>query len=363
MDLGNNRAVRAVRAALAYEGEQRFRVRPGPNLRRVTLRVSYGTSESVLAPVWAGEGFPKDVERALDDLTKSPPDPRETVVIAARRLSSGARAALQARGISWADEEGRAAIFAAPGLAVVREAAPSEPRPREEGMRWSEGAAAVAEHLLVVAAERALLPTGRGTALPAVSEIAGELDLSAPFVSRTLQSFDAMAWTAKEGPQRGTGARRVLTDATALLSGWAAWHRGREPETVHAHGNFQDPEAFLQERIGAWPGHAWALTGWLALERRATFMTNVSVITVYLDQEVFDDVGELGSWLTGAGLRRVESGARVDVVRADPYVLRQTRAEQGAPQVSDIRLYGDLLRLGVRGSDAAEHLRETRIGF
>lgn len=66
---------------------------------------------------------------------------------------------------------------------------------------------------------------------------------------------------------------------------------------------------------------------------------------------------------SSAGLRKVESGARVELVQADPYVLRRTITESDAPQVTGVRLYGDLLRLGVRGSDAAEHLRATRIGF
>ena len=108
---------------------------------------------------------------------------------------------------------------------------------------------------------------------------------------------------------------------------------------------------------------AWALTGWLALEHRAPFMTTTPVITIYIDREVFEDPTALDTRIARAGLRRVDSGARVDLVKADPYVLRRATLEGGTPQVSDIRLYGDLLRLGVRGSDAAEHLRETRIGF
>jgi len=336
----------------------------GPNLRRDTLRVKYGTSESVLAPVWAGEGFPKDVELAIDRLAKNPLDRRETLVIVARNLSTGARSLLDAQGISWADEEGRAAISAGPGLMVLREASSAKVRPSSEGMRWSEGVGAVAEYILALAADSGLRTETRPLPLPTVAAVAADMDLSGPFVSRTLQAFDAMAWTNKEGTQRGSGARRVLADAPGLLSGWAAWHAAEAAETVHTHATFRDADTFLHERIGAaWGLGQWALTGWLALERRAPFMTNTPVITLYVDREVFDDFGELGLWMTKAGLRKVDSGARVDLVKADPYVLRRAKPESGTPQVSDIRLYGDLLRLGVRGSDGAEHLRETRIGF
>ena len=62
-------------------------------------------------------------------------------------------------------------------------------------------------------------------------------------------------------------------------------------------------------------------------------------------------------------MRRVESGERVQIMKAEPHVLRQKRVVHGLEIVSDIRLYGDLLRLGVRGEDSAQHLREARLGF
>lgn len=364
MDSGNKRAWRALRAALGGEGTARLSLSAVPNPSHESLRVRYGTNESILAPVWAGEGFPKDVELALDRLAKEPLQEHETLVIVARSLSTGARSMLDAQGISWADEQGRAAISAGPGLVVLRESSSRKPRPPVEGMRWSDGAGAVAEYLLTLAADNRLWAEALPLPLPTVAAVAADMDLSTAFVSRTLQAFDSMSWTNKEGALRGSGARRVLVDAPGLLSSWATQHASRTPEVVHAHASFRDPGTFLRDRIGAaWPSERWALTGWLALEHRAPFMTTTPVLTVYLDRELFDDHGELGSLLTRAGLRVVDSGARVDVVKADPYVLRRARLEAGAPQVSDIRLYGDLLRLGVRGPDGAEHLRETRIGF
>jgi len=365
MDSSNYRALRAVRAALSGQRAGALTVVDWPNLRRRTLRVTYGTSESVLAPVWAGEGFPQDVERAIDLLATNPLDRRETLVIVARRLSTGARSMLDAQGISWADEEGRAAISAAPGLVVIRESSSAKVRPTVEDMRWSDGPGAIAEYLLAIAATSDREADAPAQQLPTVAAIAAGTGLSAPLVSRVLQAFDGMTWTDKEGSRRGPGARRVLADPAGLLSSWAAWHAGRTAEAVHTHATFRDADNFLREQIGAeWGSAAWALTGWLALERRAPFMTTTPVITIYIDREVFDDPAALDARIARAGLRRVDSGSRVDLIKADPYVLRRTAlGSDGIPQVSDIRLYGDLLRLGVRGSDAAEHLRETRIGF
>jgi hypothetical protein len=179
-----------------------------------------------------------------------------------------------------------------------------------------------------------------------------------------LQTFDARGWTEKSGPERGSGSGRVLNDATGLLSSWATWHRTKEPDTLHTHVPFRDAEAFVDDRLlGAWDAAHWALTGWVALEKRAPFMTSLPLVTVYVDSDVFNDRPSLESWMARAGARAVDSGARLDLVEADPYVLRGVRRDGSPPQVCDVRLYGDLLRLGVRGADAAEHLRETRIGF
>jgi hypothetical protein len=364
MDSGNYRAMRALRAALSREGAERLALVAGPNLRRPTLRVRYGSSESVLAPVWAGEGYPADVERAVAQLTKNPLDRRETLVVAARRLSTGARARLAADGTSWVDEDGRASISADPGLIVIRDASPAKHRASTAEMRWSEGVGAVAEYLLALASANGHRASDPPRDLPSVAGIADEVGVSGPLVSRAMRLFDSAAWTAKVGPARGTGSGRILTDATGFLSSWAAWHAEGAAETVHTHATFRDPEAFVREHLREpWGRERWALTGWLALERRAAFMTAIPLLTAYLDREVFGDPAELDSWIARAGLRRVDTGARVDLVQADPYLLRRTTLEAGIPQVSDIRLYGDLLRLGARGPDAAEHLRETRIGF
>lgn len=364
MQSDNNRAYRALNSALAASSGNRFTLLEGPGLRRRTVRVQYGTSESVLAPVWAGEGFPKDVERALDEIAKNPLHPRETLVIAARTLSSGARARLETERISWVDEEGRAAISADPGLVVVREIASREQARTADEMRWSEGTGALAQHLLTTAqdlgndADRDVLRLGT------VADLAREIGVSAPLVSRSLQGFDAQGWTDKVGPERGSASGRVLTDPTGLLSSWAAWHRTRQPETVRSHATFRDAHAFVTDRLLAgWGTDHWALTGWLALENRAPFVTSVPHLTVYVAAELFHDRPTLESWLVRAGARTVDNGARLELVEADPYVLRQVSRVRDAPQVSDVRLYGDLLRLGVRGADAAEHLRETRIGF
>ena len=60
---------------------------------------------------------------------------------------------------------------------------------------------------------------------------------------------------------------------------------------------------------------------------------------------------------------RVESGGRIRVVGAADYVLILAKTVDGSLTVPAIRVYGDMVRLGERGAEAAEHLREVVLGI
>jgi hypothetical protein len=83
-------------------------------------------------------------------------------------------------------------------------------------------------------------------------------------------------------------------------------------------------------------------------------------ITCYLEPDVFDEgIPEI---LKGAGLRVVDSGARVIFKEADPQVLTLARSAT-VPMACDVRIYADLLTAGARGEDVANHLREVVLGY
>lgn len=363
MDRGNYRALAAVRAALTRHGSSLFTLADGPNLRGPTIRVDYGKTHSVLTPVWAGEGYPTDVERALQDAGRRDLHPRETLVVVARRMSRGARERLSVMGVSWADEEGRAFIRAEPGLLVVHDRAAVRTRPTSDEVRWSEGSGAVAEYLLGRVSGQRLSPD-EPAMLPPVTVVAERIGVSPPLASRTLQGFDAQGWTTKVGPERGSQSGRLLSDPGGLLSAWAAWHSSGRAATVQAHAFIRTADGFIASQIEPnWGDHWWALTGLLALDHRAPITTSIPVIDLYLDRQAFADPRVLNDLLVRAGLRTVETGARVHIIEADPYLPRLTEESWPTREVGDVRLYADLLRSGVRGQEAADHLRETRIGF
>ena len=321
------------------------------------LRVRHGDATVLLVPFWAGEGFPQDVRRALDDAPQVTPP--ATLILAARRISAGAQALLGERGTSWADETGRA-VISAPHLLVVKDAPqPPKATPAPSAFRWTEGSAGIAECVLADAEAARAQPVAVSSAA-----VVDRLGVSPALVSHTFARFDAQGWTVKSGPERGINAARRLVDAGQMLSAWAAWHSPRTQPVVEAHGLIRDTETWLRDEVTPhWHGHQWALTGAAASDRRAPYLSSIPTIDLYLDARDFVDDGVLDGLLTSVGLRRVDRGARVRVFEADRHVLKLATSLNGVPQVSDIRLYGDLLALGLRGPDAADHLRTTRIGF
>lgn len=304
-----------------------------------------------LHPVWAGEGFPADIRLALRTVTEADVD--GTPVIVARRLSPGSRALLAEHGISWADEAG--GLDLTTGSILIRVHSPaslSDTAPT----RFTSAAGATAEHLL-------RRSTSGETRVPPVSGLAAAVGASPGAVSRALTYFDSHGWTAPTGPRRGPTARRDLVERGAMLDGWGAWYAARPDVTVAAHALMGDPDTWLADTlVTAWPRGAWAVTGLVALQHRAPFATATNPVDLYLRGATFDQ--DLGDLMAAADLTPTDTGVRVRILRADRYTDRLLGPVDDVPLVSDIRLYGDLLRRGgVRGGEYAMHLREQRIGF
>ncbi|GAA4623044.1 hypothetical protein GCM10023113_06440 [Cellulomonas oligotrophica] len=303
-----------------------------------------------LAPVWAGAGFPRDVRNAL---RTADPTAGAVIVVVARRLSPGARRDLQAAGVAWVQTDGSARLSTPSGLVVARDLPPTpQARPAQAG--WTTATADVAELLLT---------RPPGEPVPPVRAAAAMVGLSPAATSRALTTLDHEGWTTKEGPRRGAGARRLVADAGALLDAWSAWSSGRPRRRVATHALVGDVDTWLDRLTTVWPTQSWALTGWAAAARRAAFADPVGPVEIYLTAQ--DTQGQdRTSLLRAAGLRTVDDeAARVVLVAPERLTLRTSHLDHGVPIVSDVRLYADLLTSGVRGEDAAEHLRTTRIGF
>lgn len=323
-----------------------------------------------IVPLWAGEGWPTDVERLRRSAAWASASTVGLPVVVARRFSDKVRRSLNQDGVAWADETGHARLEL-PGLVVVLgDRAPIDRDRRVTEVRWSPGSGLIGEAILepLVGRQDGTTEPSGPYVMPKIAGIADATGLSGPFISRTLQAFDSQGWTSKAGPERGRTTTRTLLDPSSMVSSWAGWYSRSRPEPIGAHGLIRDAEDWLGIVAATWPLHSWAATGAVVLERRAPFLTATPVVDLYLADDVCIDPTQLTSYLTDVGLRRVDSGARVRIAPASRAALRlfsrgpNWRPER--PEVGNIRLYGDLLASGgVRGDEAADHLRTVGIGF
>lgn len=314
----------------------------------VTLRAG---GVSVL-PVWAGEGFPEDVRRALLDVRSQTRD--AVVVVVAENLSKASRRRLEDEGIGWVDRTG-ARITAPPVFVAVDR--PAGARPSGRRSLWNLTSGAVAETLLVDHTR-----SGAGARVDAVGGLSTRTGRALAGVSRSLTGFDGAGWTQKEGAARGLGATRRLLEPSDMLSAWGAWHRDRDRsrDTINAHASFRAAEVYVDEVVATLPSGSWCLTGAVSAQQSVPVATTVERVGLYVVPELFDRPEEL---LAELGARRVTRGARLEIVRAEPHVMAQTEQTGSWPSASAIRVYGDLLRESLRGDEAAAQWREAVVGF
>ena len=285
---------------------------------------------------WMGEGGLRQARELLAG-RKARPD-----VAAARRMSPGAREALSAAGIGWVDETGAAEI-ALDSLIVSRSGHPIKV-PRKPP-RWTPAVLAVAE---------ALLCGGRAT-VGAMQEATG---LSAGSATNALRALTDLGLIDAEA-RRGRNSARRIPDRDRLLDAYAAAAATMMPETALTVGvTWREPAKALAETGQRWndTGISWAATSTVAASVFAPYLTTVSTGEVYVDRKTIAGLEEVAA---KAGLQPIEGGRLT--LRPFPTVAVRVLAVV----INDLslapwpRVYADLRVVGVRGEEAAEHLRDV----
>jgi hypothetical protein len=106
----------------------------------------------------------------------------------------------------------------------------------------------------------------------------------------------------------------------------------------------------------------WAVTSEVAADRLEPFLTSLPGLEAYVPHRSFGEARERLAAHPDA--TEVETGGRIRLFPADPQVFKLAKEESdGLRLASPVRVYADLLRHGGRSAEAAEQLRETRIGF
>ena len=285
---------------------------------------------------WIGEGGLRQARELIAD-RKSLPE-----VVVARRLSPGARETLSAVGVGWVDETGAAEI-ALGSLIVSRSGRPSQ-APRKPP-RWTPAVLAVAE---------ALLCGGKAT----VSAVRQTTGLSAGGAANALRSLSDLGLLGASA-RRGRNSGRSVPDSDRLLDEYATAAAALAPATALTVGvTWRDLEAGLSQTGHRWTetGIVWAATGSLAAMILAPYLTTVTTAEVYVDRET---IPALESVAAQAGLRAIEGGRLI--LRPFPTVTtkRLVVMRDGLRLVPWPRVYTDLRVIGVRGEEAAEHLRKV----
>lgn len=287
---------------------------------------------------WAGEGQLGDV---LPLLRAGLPAP---AIVAARRLSPGARHALTAAGVGWVDESGAAEI-AFGSVIVSRSGRPAVP---ERRTGWTSAVLAVAEALL----------TGTKPTVEAVLHSTGLSMGSGTTALRVLTDLGLLASAAKRGRQSG----RQVVDPRQLLAAYASAAEAiRSPLALQVGVTWREPVAGLTQLGARWTqdGVAWAATGAVAASVLAPHLTSFGSVEVYVAPSTVLGIEALAA---EAGLRPIEGGRLT--LRPFPTVAvpRLATTLDGLVVSPWPRIVADLRGAGVRGEEAAEHLAEVMLG-
>lgn len=316
---------------------------------RIIVKATGQTYE--LNAIWVGHGWPSEVREALN---RSGEASSAALIYTARRFSPGAISILKTHDVNWADQSGQTRIVLPPGLLIVRDSARRVEGEAPQAVRWSRSSTQIAE--LVLHERLTELHTGK---------LADRTGWSAAQVSKVLKMFDELGWTEQRGGKSGRATRRELVAPGPLLDSWGE-HVGHERRRKElGHRTTQDLLRFTQVELADRLGRDrddWALTTWAGLELTAPFATTVPVLHIYVSKKRFDM--EIDEVMRTSGIRKVDEGARIEFWEADfPLLVQSGQPPAGVFVASTPRLYADLLALGGRGADAAQHLRETKLGF
>jgi hypothetical protein len=290
---------------------------------------------------FVSRGWPRDVERAIRGSRR--PD-----VVVAPAMSPGARAAAEASGVGWIDETGAAEFTIGP-VVVSRSGggrAVTKPLPR-----WRPATLGIAEALLC----------GIPATVSAVRAATGYSGESVRVGLAALQEWGLLAGDVRRGPR----SARYIIDTDRLLDEYAdAVDRIKTPVELEVGVLWRDPIAGLAEAGQAWDrdGIGWAATGAVAASILAPHLTSVSRSEVLVSAS---GAPELTLVAAAAGLTPLQGGR----LTLRPFPSEGTRelsdvaeGAQGIRVAPWPRVFADLRKLGVRGEEAAEHLRNLQRG-
>ncbi len=329
------------RLARRVEGALRMVLPPAVDVRVVRERgssVDLHVAGHKLRAQWLDAAWPSAIRQLLKERGQ-PPD-----LLVAEQLSAATREELSKMGIGWVDELGAAEI--AIGTLVVSRSGRAPEVKRIRG--WTPSVVAVAEAVLC-------------NTRPTVVAIGAATGLSSGTCTNALRALTEMGFLVARSARGRTSARSVA-NADDLLAAYAtSVARSKPPPSVRVGVAWRDPIRGVTELGHVWTraGVVWAATGLVAAGVMAPLQTTIGSATVYLAAE---SIPELTLFASKADLVPVEGGRLT--LAAFPTSVSQSlvRSIDELRVAPWPRVYVDLRATGVRGEEAAEHLREVVSG-
>lgn len=285
---------------------------------------------------WVGEGWLRDVRPIISNRRRRPD------LVVARRISPGAREALSEAGIGWLDETGAAEFVIGP-IIVSRTGQP-EAAPRKHA-RWTPSVLAVSEALLC----------GARATVAGVGEATGLSSASCTNALRVLTDLSLLAAKA----QRGRDSARYIVDFDRLLDAYASAAAASPPKHSLMVGvTWSDILTGLAETGRIWNRQQlnWAITGAAASLVLAPLLTSVGAAEVFVEART---MAELRAVAEAARFRPIDGG-RLTLLPFPTVTAHRLATEVDGVRVAPWpRVYADLRKAGVRGEEAAQHLREV----
>lgn len=284
---------------------------------------------------WVGRAWLSAVEKIL--ARSDGPD-----IVVGDRVSPASREALADAGIGWVETSGSADIDT-DFLVVSRRGEP--PRAKHVRGGWTPAVLGVAEAVLA-----GVKPT-----VSATHEVTCLSVGACTKALRVLTDMEYLVAEATRGPQSG----REIGDRDALLNAYvAAAHDIESPSSLSVGVTWRDPVDGLSEIGARWDGSGipWVATGLVAAAVVAPVITSVGTADVYV---VASSIAELESAASAVGLRPIEGGRLVLSPLPTPTTLEMATVIDRLKVAPWPRLVTDLRRSGVRGEEAAEHVKEV----
>lgn len=293
--------------------------------------------QQVITVVWLPVGWPRQVREVLAGAVT--PD-----VIAAPELSAGARKTATNAGVSWFDETGAADIALSPTFVIQRDG--SVPKRLDTNLGWRPATTAVCEALL----------TGSEATVTALHERTG-MSMS---TAATALKFLGTQGFLRADATRGRNAGRAITSRSDLLDAYAAAaNRLRSPISIRTAVLWKDSTVSIRKMGHTWISAdiSWSVTSALSAALMAPLLTQVSPMEIYLDAGTLTELREAARMV---GLRESKGGRLL--LRPFPTPAKAALSTQLRPEYWSVpwpRAFADLRETGVRGEEAADHLREV----